>query len=282
MGDRGTSPVTWVLEAEVFPESHAAMRDAVLAARHQVVLWRDDWLRSGRWPSLSQGAVVFHGSLGNADLIARRAPWRPGAFCDTDRFRCSSWYPRLARWLLHRRWEVVSAKDLVSNPDRALASLGSPDAVFVRPDSPLKPFSGRVLRRGALSLRALDHGFYYDDEALAVVVAPVRRIDREWRYVVVHGEVIAGSAYVAAQRAASPIAPDGAPWRFAADVARELDAPEAVYVLDLCEADGELHVLELNPFSGADLYACDRVKVVDAVSRLAASTVDAPRRVDLE
>jgi hypothetical protein len=45
MSDHETTPVTWVLEAEVFPETHTAMRDAVLAAQHQVVLWKDDWLQ---------------------------------------------------------------------------------------------------------------------------------------------------------------------------------------------------------------------------------------------
>lgn len=278
MSDYETTPVTWVLEAEVFPETHTAMRDAVLAAHHQVLLWKDDWLHRGRWPSLDDRAVVFHGSLGNADAVARRSLWRPGAFCNTDEFRCSSWYPHAARWLLHRRWEVVPAKELVSNPDRVLASIGSMDSVFVRPDSPLKSFSGRVLRRDAISLRALDHGFYYDDEMLAVVIAPVRRITREWRYVVVSGEVVAGSAYVAERRASSMDAPDGAPWRFAADVARDLNPPEAVYVLDVCESDGDLHVLELNPFSGADLYACDRRKVVDAVSKRAALMLGTPGR----
>lgn len=278
MGGHGTARVTWVLEAEVFPESHAAMRDAVLAADQEVVLWRDDWLQSGRWPSLSDRAVVFHGSLGNADTVAGRFPWRPGAYCNTAAFHCSSWYPRARRWLLHRQWAVVPAKELASNPDVALSPLGVPDAVFVRPDSPLKPFSGRVLRRDAISLGALDHGFYYDDEMLAVVVAPVRSVDREWRYVIVNGEVVAGSAYVAERRAASPDSPGGAPWRFAGGVARDLDAPEAAYVLDVCEADGDLHLLELNPFSGADLYACDRTKVVDAVSHLAAASVDETSR----
>ena len=33
----------------------------------------------------------------------------------------------------------------------------------------------------------------------------------------------------------------------------------------LVEVDGELSVLELNPFSGADLYDCDRQAVVRAV-----------------
>lgn len=40
-------------------------------------------------------------------------------------------------------------------------------------------------------------------------------------------------------------------------------------MLDVCEADGRLRLLELNPFSGADLYACDRREVVATVSACA-------------
>ena len=45
-------------------------------------------------------------------------------------------------------------------------------------------------------------------------------------------------------------------------------APEPVFVLDLCEHAGELRLLELNPFSGADLYDCDRARIVAAVGAL--------------
>ena len=41
-----------------------------------------------------------------------------------------------------------------------------------------------------------------------------------------------------------------------------------VYVMDVCEADGELKLLELNPFSGADLYACDRRSIVQKIKAL--------------
>ena len=34
-----------------------------------------------------------------------------------------------------------------------------------------------------------------------------------------------------------------------------------------CETDGEVRLLELNPFSGADLYACNRTDLVLAVSQ---------------
>jgi len=104
---------------------------------------------------------------------------------------------------------------------------------------------------------------------MPVVVAPVRSIAREWRYVVVDREVIAGSAYASDGRSALPDSPGGAPWTFAADVARQLAPPEDVYVMDICEADGRLWLLELNPFSGADLYACDCREVVAAVSAAA-------------
>lgn len=116
-----------------------------------------------------------------------------------------------------------------------------------------------------MSLAALDHGFYYDDPALPVVVAPVRSVGREWRYVVVDRLVVAGSAYASDGRSALPDDPGGSPWAFASDLARQIDPPEDVYVMDVCEADGQLWLLELNPFSGADLYACRCQDIVAAV-----------------
>ena len=80
---------------------------------------------------------------------------------------------------------------------------------------------------------------------------------------------MAGSAYQPDGRLALPDDPTGEPWAFASAVARQIDAPQDVLVLDACEADGALSLLEINPFSGADLYSCDRAAVVAAVSRFA-------------
>jgi hypothetical protein len=160
----------------------------------------------------------------------------------------------------------MPARELVANPAAFLESLGEPNRVFVRPDSALKPFAGRVVATTQLTLAALDFGFYYDDPDLPVVVAPVRQIGREWRHVIVDRTVVAGSEYVAAGRQARPSQERGAAWELAAGIASSLDPPEAVYVMDVCEVDGDLRLLELNPFSGADLYACDAGEVVAAVS----------------
>jgi len=46
----------------------------------------------------------------------------------------------------------------------------------------------------------MDHGFYYDDPEIAVVVAPVQQVQAEWRFVVIGKEVVTGSGYVADSR----------------------------------------------------------------------------------
>jgi hypothetical protein len=88
----------------VFPESEGAMRRAVGDAGLRAVAWDDAWWSGRNCPRLEDHAVVFHGSLGNADRIRREVAWRPGAYCRTEEFRCSAWFPRAAPWLLHRSW----------------------------------------------------------------------------------------------------------------------------------------------------------------------------------
>ena len=154
---------------------------------------------------------------------------------------------------------------LVESSAAVLAKRGVQGSVFVRPDSPLKPFSGRVLSADNITLPALDHGFYFEDEQLPVVIAPARAIGAEWRFVVVNGEVVTGSGHIAEGRRAGEDAADSPAWRLAAEIAREMPLPEPVVVLGICEVDGALRLLELNPFSGADLYDCDLTAVVSAV-----------------
>ena len=258
----------WLVEHGVFGSGFDATA-AALRAGYKVTPWQDDWWAAGGWPRL-EGAVLFHGSLGNAARIHREQPaWRPGSFCNTDAFRCSAWYGRARPWLLNADWEIVPA-------DRFVAAPPDYDRIFVRPDSPLKPFSGRVLKRNEVSLAALDFGFYFDDPALPVIVAPVRQVQREWRYVVVDDRIVAGSAYAADGRRALADEPTGEPWAFAQTVASNIGAPEIVYVLDICESDGDLRLLELNPFSGADPYACNADNVVQSVSAAAERLAQVP------
>ena len=256
--------VVWVIEPAAFPERYQAFGDAIRAAGHRCIIWDDAWWSDGSMPALTANTVVFHGSLGNADRIARELDWRPGAFCSTAEFYSSAWYPRAARWLLHDSWVQSTVADLVADPIEVAGHLASDGKVFVRPDSPLKPFSGRVVQLEGLTREALDYGFYYDDDSIPVIVAPVRDIRREWRFVVAQGKVLASSGYLADGRIATSADAD-TPIKLANEIAAELAAPDDVYVVDLCEVDGEIRLIELNPFSGADIYACDAKQLVSGI-----------------
>lgn len=260
--------ITWVLEKVVFEDRQSRLAAALESAGHEVIWWKDSWLEEGLAPSLSDSFVVFQGSLGCASNV-KELGWSPGAYCNTEAFHCTAWYKATSSWLVHEQWKSSSVKDLVEHPESALDSLSIGDKFFVRPDSPLKPFSGRVLERSKLSLKALDHGFYYDDENLPIIVAPVQQIHEEWRLVVANGRVVASSGYEASGRKENE---PGAPQRvveYGINIAESIQAPDPIYVMDICEINSGLKLMELNPFSGADLYNCDRSKIVEAVEQIA-------------
>lgn len=258
----------WILEPDAFAHGDQALEAAVRRAGHGITHWNDEWW-SGGCPAFDGDAVVFHGSVENAARIRAELSWEPGSFCNVAAFHCSAWYPKASRWLLNRDWRKLTAEELTSHPASVLADFGNPNSIFVRPDSPLKPFSGRVLPKDGITLAALDYGFYFDDPGIPVIVARICSIEREWRYVVADRQVVAGSGYTAEHRSASSDDARGETWQFAQQVASELDPPECVYVMDICQTGDRLALVELNPFSGADLYNCDADKIVAAVSAVA-------------
>lgn len=255
----------WLVEVDAFGERGDELLHAAMARGHRATPWEDGWWESGAFPVRPGERVVFHGSLGNAARIRSETSWEPGAYCHVEAFLCSGWYAAAARWLLTREHVFTTVGALAEAPREVTSSLGRPEQVFVRPDSPLKPFSGRVLAVGELSLEALDFGFYYEDPALPVVVSRVEEVGEECRFVVVDRRMVASSAYVAEGRGAAG-AVDSEFARLAAEVAAELPPPEPIYVLDLVRTPDGPRLLELNPFSGADLYGCDRGAIVAAVA----------------
>ena len=104
-----------------------------------------------------------------------------------------------------------------------------------------------------------------------MIAAPVRQIGNEWRFVIVNRSVVTGSAYDPETRKPVTVPTDSAAASFASTVASQLPEPEIVYVLDICQCNEELRLLELNPFGGADLYACDAKAIIDSVSEIAAA-----------
>ncbi len=257
--------ITWVLERGVFSDNHDRLAQALSERNLNQVDWNDAWLDTNQFPCLDGECVVFHGCLANADFIAKKQFWNPGAYCNEKQFECSHWYPEAEQWLVQKDWSKTTVEHLVNDPESCLKSINR-GHFFVRPNSPLKPFSGRVLHKDHISMAALDFGFYYDDPQSEVIISSIQSITSEWRYVVCNKEVIAGSSYTADNRQATDNGWQGEPLNLAKEIASHMRPPEDVYVLDICLSSDGLKLLELNPFSGADLYHCDRAAVVEAVS----------------
>jgi hypothetical protein len=114
-------------------------------------------------------------------------------------------------------------------------------------------------------LATVDYGFYFEDEALPVVIAPVQHVTKEWRYVVVAGSVVSNSGYDPVGRKAVEHINATADI-LAKEIVSRLTPPDDAYVMDLCESNGQIRLVELNPFSGSDLYLCSPNLIVKALA----------------
>jgi hypothetical protein len=258
------SKSVWLLEREMFADGHAALAAAIHENGGRIVDWSDTWWAEKRPPALHDELVVFHGSLGNAAKIVEQMPRRPGAFCNVSQLSCSHYVPLLNDHAVQRNGIFCTVQALV-NEHKTLLENWPSSTIFVRPDSPLKPFSGRVIERSAISLTALDYGFYYDDTNLPIFVCPPRAIGREWRFVVVGNNVVAHSSYLASDRSPDCASPPREAVQLADFIARSLPVSDLAFMIDIAEVEDELGILELNAFSGFDLYACDRNAIVHAI-----------------
>src|SRR5262249_26240444 len=110
------------------------------------------------------------------------------------------------------------------------------------------------------------------DPATLVVVARATKLTHEWRLIVANGKVVAGSQYRDAEgRAEAPQCPDEV-LRFTATV---LDSvawrPAPMFIMDICDSEDGLRLLELNSFGCSGHYLADLRAVVEAASELAAA-----------
>ena len=106
----------------------------------------------------------------------------------------------------------------------------------------------------------------YDPETLLVISTP-KELGREWRLVIANSEIVASTQYrnqgaISVTRGCRDDVIE-----FATDVLDQVKwRPDNVFMMDVCESNGRLHVLELNSFSCSGLYDCDLVAVVRAAS----------------
>lgn len=264
---------TWLFEADVFGETAEPLKAEIRRQGMACYVTRQDLLAHTRTDSFGgrrvpeDGCVVCCGSVPFVRFVQLHRAWIPGGWCNTDNLSCTAYYPPFEAYLLNRRHTILTGVEATCQRDALLAAFGREGRLFVRPDGCQKLFTGRVVD-GDNFADALAPARY--DPETRVVIAEPRPIAQEWRLVVAEGRMIAASQYL--RRGVIEILP-GCPSEVYSFADAMLTAvgwlPDELFMLDVCESEGQLFLLEINSFSCSALYQCDLKVVVEVSTRLA-------------
>lgn len=255
----------WLLEEGIYGDEHPLL--------HVVRRAGDNVIHGSLFKGARdvEGPVMFHGSLNTALELRGHLRGSPGVLCNVTDHTFTNTQRQLGSLLLNHDAKLMTVKDLVDRQHGVAETLDAAE-VFVRPDSPLKQFSGRVVKLDShLSWADLDFGFYYEDPLLPIVVSPAKIVKREWRFVVCllgdKRQLVDGCQYDATTRGKMKrgIIPAGV-LDVASRATQQLSMSDAAYMLDVCETDAGYFVVETNPFSGSDIYGCRTDYIVSILS----------------
>jgi hypothetical protein len=211
--------------------------------------------------------VVFRGTLTLVRHVQATRRWRPGGWCDFPNLACSAYYAHFGPFLLNRDYAFLPLAEAVRLADDLFARYAVGGQLFVHPDSVDKRFPGALTDRAMFGHRFSGASF---DPAALVVVARAKRLGREWRLVVANGEVIAGSQYRGAHGTEELAGCPEEVLAFAADVLGGVPwRPAPAFVMDVCDSEDGLRLLELNSFGCSGFYSADLRVVVERASALA-------------
>lgn len=221
----------------------------------------------GGKPLSADECVLGYGTFPFAQQILLHHRWTPGAWCSAVNLDCAAYFVHFGKYLLNQELVILPGIEAIQRRDWLFDVYGRDGKVFARPTSCHKLFVGRCIDRESFAA-ALAPTRY--DPATMVVIATPQRIDREWRPVVVGERIVSGSQYaVGGERAIAADCPTEV-LEFAASTLAETHwRPDPAFMLDVCEADGRLWLVEINSCSGSWLYRCDLAAVVSAASDLA-------------
>lgn len=217
-----------------------------------------------------EGCFVFFGSINVARDIVAKTSWIPGAFRTTGHYLCSYYYPRLGNLAMNAgHYIMMPYGDLLRNKNLLFRSIAEDGAVFIRPDSNDKEFTGKLVFDEDFEKDVGFMGFYdVPPELMCVISAPVN-IKHEWRFVMVDGEPITGSHYKNDRDVEYTAEFPQEAFDTAKEAGKKLN-PDRVWVCDICETKaGYFYVIEIGSFSNCGLYKCDTDIIVERVSSIA-------------
>ena len=217
--------------------------------------------------------VVLHGSKQFVEHIQKNYSdfVCPGAYgTHPENTKCSEYYPHIPQDILFNKEYFFTTWAEFCRNYQFYFDLFKATALFIRPNSGFKTFAGQPIYLNNVEdqIATLDRctGVWYNT---LILISSFKAFQaNEYRFVVVENEVITGSAYNWDTKANKPEYPREC-WHIANIVAKGSWQLDTAYVCDVVITPEGPKVLELNSFSCAGMYACDRMKIVEAVNKLA-------------
>lgn len=268
-----TSDVKWLLEQDVFHEDLDPIMEAIKAAGmgYKVVKYIPLGAPNNFYDYYGQHeCVIPYGSINFTAAVSRETNWYPGVWGNRKHLECTHYYPRLGKFLLNSEYIMLPYGELKRKKHHLFNVLDkfASGGIFLRPNSPLKSFTGQVVSWTRFDEDVNRLGFYDVEPEHLVIASSMKEISREWRMIIVDGSVVAGSQYkedtLTQIREEVPIQV----WDFAQEVANEHRLDDA-YVIDVGSYEGMLKLIEVNSFSSSGWYLADKPSIVNAAAKLA-------------
>lgn len=213
--------------------------------------------------------LLFFGSIEMTNIVTRHLyECYPVSYSNHTNYLCSNYMTYFGEYLFNDKYAMVSLNELHRQKRFFYDTFGKDSYIFLRPDSGQKTFQAKLLEECDFER------FYISNDMVRhnlVIVSTPKNIKWEGRFIVSkYGEIIAHSTY----RKEGKILRSSAVPKESIELCKKLlDTgyyPDSVFCIDICEDDdGNYWLLELNTFSSAGLYNCDKRKIVQEVSKIA-------------
>lgn len=221
-------------------------------------------------PYTEKDCVILYGTHGF--LRKCKIPFIPGAFGVNSNTSCNVYYSYIPNeWMLNKDYIMLPFSYIQNHTLNLFQKLNS-ERIFLRPNSGYKTFAGFVFdyENHKFELSSSQQLTSVMPETICLI-APAKQIDGEFRFIIGNGEVIDGSEY--RWNNILDIRHDWPQecWDMADKVAKLSWQLDSVYTCDVAMTLDGPKIIELNSFSCAGLYACDKDIVVNRINEIAIS-----------
>jgi len=260
----------WLVEHFDDRNSTHLLIDEIIRQGYECEAIKYEPLQSGTINAFEDnGCVIVQASINLClQIMSQKPNWIPGPWLTSNKYKCSEYYPYVGDLLFNDQYIMMPRSEVLRNIDRIYNWLGKSDSIFLRPDSGLKSFTGKVFERKNFNKDWKWVEEFTEKNSMIIASTP-KNIEKEWRFVVADKNVITGSLYNTAGKFGCAQEYPREAFDLAQTIA-DIYNPDPMFTIDVCMGDdGQYYILEIGAFSCAGLYSCGMKTIVEHASYFA-------------